>query len=55
MTRAILAALALVINYDLMLQEMLGRTSGKVGQVIYWGRPQLRYRLRSQLFWRPFR
>jgi hypothetical protein len=27
------------VNYDLMLQEMLGKTSGKVGQVIYWGRP----------------
>ena len=27
------------INYDLMLQEMLTKTEGKVGQVIYWGRP----------------
>jgi hypothetical protein len=27
------------VNYDLMLQEMLTRTTGKVGQVIYWGRP----------------
>src|SRR4051794_6666543 len=27
------------VNYDLMLQEMLGKTGGKVGQVIYWGRP----------------
>jgi len=27
------------VNYDLMLQEMLGKTAGKVGQVIYWGRP----------------
>src|SRR5262247_4387314 len=27
------------VNYDLMLQEMLSKTSGKVGQVIYWGRP----------------
>lgn len=27
------------VNYDLMLQEMLGKTPGKVGQVIYWGRP----------------
>ena len=27
------------VNYDLMLQEMLGKTTGKVGQVIYWGRP----------------
>jgi len=28
-----------VVNYDLMLQEMLGKTSAKVNQVIYWGRP----------------
>jgi hypothetical protein len=27
------------VNYDLMLQEMLDKTQGKVGQVIYWGRP----------------
>ena len=27
------------VNYDLMLQEMLGKTEAKVGQVIYWGRP----------------
>ncbi len=27
------------VNYDLMLQQMLTKTSGKVGQVIYWGRP----------------
>ncbi len=27
------------VNYDLMLQEMLGKTDGRVGQVIYWGRP----------------
>jgi hypothetical protein len=27
------------VNYDLMLQEMLAKTAGKVGQVIYWGRP----------------
>ena len=27
------------VNYDLMLQEMLNKTKGKVGQVIYWGRP----------------
>jgi hypothetical protein len=26
------------VNYDLMLQEMLTKTPGKVGQVIYWGR-----------------
>jgi hypothetical protein len=28
-----------VVNYDLMLQEMLTKTEGKVNQVIYWGRP----------------
>jgi len=28
-----------VVNYDLMLQEMLSKTDGKVNQVIYWGRP----------------
>jgi hypothetical protein len=28
-----------VVNYDLMVQEMLNKTNGKVGQVIYWGRP----------------
>lgn len=27
------------VNYDLMLQEMLTKTKGKVGEVIYWGRP----------------
>ena len=27
------------VNYDLMLQEMLNKTNGKVGEVIYWGRP----------------
>src|SRR5262245_16971062 len=27
------------VNYNLMLQEMLSKTAGKVGQVIYWGRP----------------
>ena len=27
------------VNYDLMLQEMLTKTPGKVGQVIYWGSP----------------
>src|SRR5262249_30416377 len=27
------------VNYDLMLQEMLTKTSGKVGEVIFWGRP----------------
>jgi hypothetical protein len=27
------------VNYDLMLQEMLTKTSGKVNQAIYWGRP----------------
>jgi hypothetical protein len=28
-----------VVNYDLMLQEMLTKTDGKVNQVVYWGRP----------------
>lgn len=28
-----------VVNYDLMRQEMLTKTPGKVGQVIYWGQP----------------
>jgi hypothetical protein len=28
----------LAVDYNLLLQEMLSRTSGKVGQVIYWGR-----------------
>lgn len=28
-----------VVNYDLMLQEMLTKTAGQVNQVIYWGRP----------------
>ncbi len=27
------------VNYELMLQEMLTKTPGQVGQVIYWGRP----------------
>jgi len=27
------------VNYDLMLQEMLTKTPGKVNEVIYWGRP----------------
>jgi hypothetical protein len=27
------------VNYDLMLQEMLTKTPGKVNQIIYWGRP----------------
>ena len=27
------------VNYDLMLQEMLTKTTGKINQVIYWGRP----------------
>jgi len=27
------------VNYDLMLEEMLTKTPGRVGQVIYWGRP----------------
>ena len=28
-----------VVNYDLMLQEMLTKTPGKVNEVIFWGRP----------------
>jgi len=28
-----------IVNYDLMRQEMLLKTSGKVGEVIYWGKP----------------
>jgi hypothetical protein len=28
-----------VVNTDLMLQEMLTKTAGKVNQVVYWGRP----------------
>ncbi len=28
-----------VVNYDLMLQEMLTKIPGKVNQVIYWGKP----------------
>lgn len=27
------------VNYDLMLQEMLNKTAGKVNQVVYWSRP----------------
>lgn len=27
------------VNYDLMRQQMIGKTQGKVNQVIYWGRP----------------
>jgi hypothetical protein len=27
------------VNTDLMLQEMLSKTSGKVNQVVYWGQP----------------
>jgi len=27
------------VNYDLMLQEMLSKTTGKVNEVIYWGHP----------------
>jgi hypothetical protein len=27
------------VNTDLMRQEMLTKTAGKVNQVIYWGRP----------------
>ena len=28
-----------IVNYDLMQQEMLKKTAGKVNQVVYWGRP----------------
>jgi len=28
-----------VVNYDIMLQEMLTKTPGKVNEVIYWGKP----------------
>jgi len=27
------------VNYDLMLQEMLNKTKGRVGGTIYWGEP----------------
>jgi hypothetical protein len=27
------------VNYDLMLQEMLTKTEGKVNQIVYWSRP----------------
>ena len=27
------------VNTELMLQEMLNKTSGKVNQIVYWGRP----------------
>ena len=27
------------VNFDLMLQEMLNKTKGKVNEVIYWGQP----------------
>lgn len=27
------------VNYDIMLQEMLTKTPGKVNEVIYWGKP----------------
>ncbi|WP_409364894.1 hypothetical protein [Bradyrhizobium sp. JYMT SZCCT0428] len=27
------------VNYDLMLQEALKNTAGKLNQVVYWGRP----------------
>src|SRR5262245_37014253 len=28
-----------VVNYDLMRQQMLGKTKARVNQVVYWGRP----------------
>jgi hypothetical protein len=27
------------VNYDLMLQEMLNKTPGRMNEVIYWGKP----------------
>jgi len=27
------------VNYDLMLQQMLTKTSGKVNQIVYWSKP----------------
>ncbi len=27
------------VNYDLMLQEMLTKTKGKVNEIVYWSRP----------------
>src|SRR5882757_6290352 len=27
------------VNYDLMLQEMLNKTAGRINQVVYWSRP----------------
>ena len=27
------------VNYDLMLQEMLAKTKGKVNAIVYWSRP----------------
>ena len=27
------------VNYDLMLQEMLNKTGGKINQIVYWSRP----------------
>jgi len=28
-----------IVNYDLMLQEMLSKTPAKVNEVVYWGKP----------------
>src|SRR5262245_28780251 len=28
-----------IVNYDLMRQEMLNKTDGKVNHIVYWGRP----------------
>jgi hypothetical protein len=28
-----------IVNYDLMLQEMVTKTPGKINQMIYWGKP----------------
>lgn len=27
------------VDYDLMLQEMLNKTKGKVNEIVYWSRP----------------
>jgi hypothetical protein len=38
------------VNTDLMLQEMLTKTSGKVNQIVYWGRPIRRSPDRKRTF-----
>jgi hypothetical protein len=27
------------VNYELMLQQMLTKTAGKINQIVYWSRP----------------